>query len=371
MFLFSAQIIKLPVYQKPTKNLENISQLSGNMSASAAFIPAAHQTPLDDELAALALQFEELGVLSEPGKGKHPIDQPPDFEVAFASFQAELENYRTLLSDQKLAQSIGAAVHTDGALIGDITAQELQSHADHRFVLQLSNNDAEIEEPPRHIGQIEDRGIGEWMSTITDTISAQSVVDFSDDETKAGPSMTFTERQADTIKKMSMVFQCVACTEQVPRTSVVTTKCGHRFCTSCIKKLFMRSTQDEGLYPPKCCQQIIPSELVTKHMTADEVATLQLAAIEFTTHPRVYCSNLKCGSFIVPDHVDSSTQRADCPKCGTETCSQCLARYHHDSNCPIDPLMQHTMALAESSEWQTCNACHRIVEIMWGCNHME
>jgi hypothetical protein len=77
------------------------------------------------------------------------VDQPPDFRVAVSGFQTELKKYKNFLDDQKLARSIGAAVHTDGALIGHLTAQGIQSHAGHRFVLQLSNDDPEIESPPR------------------------------------------------------------------------------------------------------------------------------------------------------------------------------------------------------------------------------
>jgi len=340
------------------------------MSASVASIQPFHPAPVDDELAALTLQLEELGLVSDSSKGKHPIDQPPDFEVAFTSFQAELEEYKTFLSDQKLAQSIGAAVHADGNLIGDLTAQEIQSHADHRFVLQLSNDDPDIEAPPRSVGAQPDANIEDWMSTVTGTMAARSIVGSSDDETEAGPSMTYADRQADTLKKLSMMFQCVACTERVPRTNMVTAKCGHRYCADCAKNLFMRSTKDEEIYPPRCCKQPIPLALVARHMDTDELAAFQLATVEYATRDRVYCSNLACGSFIVPDRIDTSMQRADCPKCGTETCSRCLSSYHGDTACPDDPSMRETRELALSEGWQTCNACHRIVQLRTGCNHM-
>lgn len=180
---------------------------------SVATIYPFHPTPLDDELVALTLQLEELGLFSDAGKGKHPVDHPPDSEVAFASFQAELQEYKTFLGDQKLAQSISAAVHADGALIGDLAAQELQSHQDHRFVLQLSNDDPEIEAPSGSTGLSSQENVDDWMPIVADTVAAHSVADFSDDEIEDGPSMTYAERQADTLKKMSMKFQCIACTD--------------------------------------------------------------------------------------------------------------------------------------------------------------
>lgn len=156
------------------------------MSALTSAVRPCHPTLLDDELAALTLQLEEFGLASESSKGKHSINNPPDFEVAFSSFQAELEQYRIFLSDQKLAQSIGAAVHTDATVIGDITSQDVQAHEDRRYAVQLSNNDREIEAPPRHVDTDVQSNVEDWMSTVTSTIAAQSVVDFSDEEIDGG-----------------------------------------------------------------------------------------------------------------------------------------------------------------------------------------
>jgi hypothetical protein len=329
-----------------------------------------HPTQLDDELAALMFQLEELGVASEAGKGKYPVDYPPDSEVAFASFQAELQEYKTFLGDQKLAQSIGAAVHADGALIGDFAAQELQSHEDHCFVLQLSNHDPEIEAPPDPMDLSGQGNVDDWMSTIADTVAAHSVVEFSDDETEAGPSMTYAQRQADIFKKMSMDFQCIACTESCARTKMVMLKCGHRYCAKCAKTLFMHSTKDEGLFPPKCCKQPIPLLLVAKYMDDDELATFRLASVEFATKDKVYCSNRDCGMFIVPDNIDSGQHRATCSKCNIKTCSLCSFGYHHGSDCPDDPSIRQTRELARTLGWQTCQACNRVVQLRSGCNHM-
>lgn len=329
-----------------------------------------HSEPLGDELAALSLQLEELGLRSASGKGKYPVDHPPDFEIAFSSFQAELEMYRTFLGDQRLAQSMGAAVHTDEAIISDLTAQEIQSHADHHFVLQLSNDDPEIEAPPQSVGAQAERNIEDWMSTVTGTMAAHSVVDFSDEETEAGPSLTYSERQAVTIKKLNMEFHCIACTDRAPRANMVTAPCGHRYCGDCVKSLFMRSTKDESLYPPKCCKQHIPLASAARFLDETDLAVFQLAAVEFATQHRVYCSNLKCGMFIVPNNIESSLQRAFCSACGTETCTSCTNGYHPGHDCPDDPSLRQTQELAASLGWQTCQACKRVVQLWSGCNHM-
>ncbi|KAF1916403.1 ariadne RING finger [Ampelomyces quisqualis] len=208
------------------------------------------------------------------------------------------------------------------------------------------------------------------MSTVTGTVAAQSVIDVSEDETEAGPSMTFAERQGNAIQKLSMEYQCVACTDCQPRTHMVTAKCGHRYCANCAKGLFMRSTKDETYFPPKCCKQPIPLAFVERHMNADEIAIFQLATIEYETKKRTYCSNLSCGSFIPPDRIEAGSQRATCSRCGTETCSSCLNRYHQNSECPDDGALRETLNLAKEMGWQICQTCNRVVQLRSGCNHM-
>ncbi|KAL5387465.1 hypothetical protein PMIN02_008125 [Paraphaeosphaeria minitans] len=91
-------------------------------------VASSHPTSfLDDEIAALTLQLEEIGIYSEAGKGKYAVGNPPDIELAYGSFQAELQSYRAFRADQDLARSIGAAVYSDGPAIADLTAQEVQS----------------------------------------------------------------------------------------------------------------------------------------------------------------------------------------------------------------------------------------------------
>lgn len=75
---------------------------------------------------------------AQKSKGKHPINNPPDFEVACRSFQAELEMHKGRLDDWKMAQSIAYAVHEDGALIADLASKTFKltkiDHVDVRFL---------------------------------------------------------------------------------------------------------------------------------------------------------------------------------------------------------------------------------------------
>lgn len=337
---------------------------------SVVVTQASHSGCMDDELAALALQLEELGVYSDSGKGKHPMDQPPDIDLAYRQFQEELQAYTNFLADQKLAQSIGAAVHSDSIVIGDLTHQDVQAHEDRRFALELSSNDPEIEAPPPVVHGDLQGEVYDWMSTVSGNIAATSVVEFSDDETEAGPSMSYLERQADIIRKLSTEFKCCTCLDRFPRASMVKAKCGDRYCVGCVKELFMRSTKDEVLYPPRCCKQPIPLDLVARHMAPDELTIFELAVVEYATLNKTYCSNHDCNTFIVPDSVEPGTNRAVCPKCDTDTCSLCNKAFHGETDCPDDPALRQTRELARQMGWQTCYSCARVVQLRSGCNHM-
>jgi hypothetical protein len=103
---------------------------------------------LDDEIAALTFQLEEIGNSSSPAlqKGKHRADEPPDRLVALSNFRAELEATLTFFQDRKLAQSISQAIDTDALAIARATREERQSVQDRRIALQLS-------------GQVDHRGV--------------------------------------------------------------------------------------------------------------------------------------------------------------------------------------------------------------------
>ena len=299
------------------------------------------------------------------------MDQPPDIDVAYNHFQKELQAYTDFLADQKLAQSIGAAVHTDSAAIEALTSQDVQAHEDRRLAMGMSDIDPEFEAPPPSAHGNLQGEVRDWMSTVSGNNAAASVIEFSDDETEAGPAMSYLERQADTIKKLSTVYKCCACFDRFPRTSTLTTKCGHRYCIDCMKGVFMRSTKDEGLYPPRCCKRLLPLDLVAKHMDTNERATFDLAVVENATQKRKYCSNKACLTFIPPDHIEPDTDRVACPKCDTETCARCSNGFHPGTECPDDPELQQTLDFISKEDWQTCYHCDRVVDLWTGCNHIK
>lgn len=240
------------------------------MTDCATTVPS-HPTYLDDEIAALGLQLEEINFYETGRKGKYAVDHPPDAEVAYANFQTELETYRGFLSDQKLARSIASAVDTDARVIAGIVQEEAEARDDRRMAVQISHDDPEIEAAPLSV-ESELRGtISDWMSTVSETIAGNTVVEYSDDEDEAGSSMSYSERQADALGNLFKSFQCCVCCESFQSPFIIKLKCGDRFCVGCLKELFVRASRDETLFPVRCHKEPIPLALIERSMTTDEL----------------------------------------------------------------------------------------------------
>ncbi|PMD54127.1 uncharacterized protein K444DRAFT_699845 [Hyaloscypha bicolor E] len=60
----------------------------------------------DDESFALQLQLEEIEAQRELQSGKWTEDSPPDFALAFDTFETELKKALLLVEDPKFAYSI-------------------------------------------------------------------------------------------------------------------------------------------------------------------------------------------------------------------------------------------------------------------------
>ena len=321
------------------------------MSYDLIAIQPAHPANLDDEITALALQLEEINYNDEKQKGKYPADNPPDIELAFSTFQAEILAHIGFLSDLKLARSIAHAVDTDGQVIADITRGEAQAQQDRRLAFQISGDDPQLEAPSPYT---------EVDFNISTNISTQ--------EDNIGPSMTYAERQGEALEKISLTeSQCCVCCNHFRSYEIIRLQCEDLYCTDCLKGLFMRATKDQTLFPPRCCRQQIPLLLIAAELSADELDVFNSAEIEFSTKDRTYCCNVDCGRFIPPSQIRAD--RAECDRCSSATCAMCKNAFHRD-DCAADPSLQATLALATSQGWQRCFTCGALIELNVGCYHM-
>ena len=164
-----------------------------------------------------------------------------------------------------------------------------------------------------------------------------------------------------------VVYSCVACNMCEEENDMVHVPCGDYYCKHCTIQLFSLSMKDESLFPPRCCRQPIPLELVSIVLGAELQENFEHKAIEFFTADRTYCSQSTCGGFIPP--ISIKNEKATCPECGLITCTTCK-NAEHEGDCPANPEHQALMELAAKEGYQKCYQCKRLVEISTGCNHM-
>lgn len=141
----------------------------------------------------------------------------------------------------------------------------------------------------------------------------------------------------------------------------------HSYCHDCIKQLFTNACRDEELYPPRCCRQEIPIDLVISYLSHDEVVEFLDKTEEYTCSDRTYCWQPSCSKFITQDYISCSV--GECPSCYFDTCTLCK-KESHTGDCPDDPSMKLTLQTAAENGWQRCQGCHAIVELAHGCQHM-
>lgn len=133
--------------------------------------------------------------------------------------------------------------------------------------------------------------------------------------------------------------------------------------------MFRKASVDESLFPPRCCQLVIPISAAETYLTHNVVTLFNKKAVEFSTPSRVYCHEPKCSAFIGPTTSESTALR--CPDCPAVTCGFCRAKAHEGKECSdTDDLNDMAKDMMEKEGWQRCPECHHMVELTIGCYHI-
>jgi hypothetical protein len=302
----------------------------------------------DDQLLALQLQLDDVNVLDgtfDP-KGKRKAGDVPDNELAVHDFKTQLQAAVQQILDARLAHSFARALVMDANIIHQHTRDEAQATTDRRLARRLAGH-TDAETPPTPL-------------SVT-TPKAASV---------AGPSSSSSSAgDADPISSSasSKGSACVCCGDEALPLELIHALCADTYCVDCLKELFIRSTKDESLFPPRCCRQPIPFDRIADHLSNDEAHGFNAASFEFSTPNRTYCADPACGVFILPDNVHGDV--ATCQTCEKATCAICKQTGHY-SDCPEDTNIRTTLALATDNNWRRCGNCHRMVELNLGCNRI-
>ncbi|KAF2422873.1 hypothetical protein EJ08DRAFT_672707 [Tothia fuscella] len=314
-------------------------------------------------MAALALQLEELDCLTRTDKGKYAADSPPDSQMALLTFQEEMMQHLSFLNDVKIAHSFARAVDEDGPVIEELSRGDHQIVDDRQYAMRISGSDRELENPPA-AAPLNLLAIDDGRSEYTDLLDR-----FLDEkeEGMAGPSVSYTERQKLVLEGLPF-NKCVVCLDQFLVHEVLRLECKHVYCYGCMKQLFMRSTKDEGLFPPRCCKLPTPLILISGAFREQERAAFELATVEFSATNRTYCHVSACATFLLPSETEGT--RAKCGQCSEFTCIICKS-FFHEGECDKDSEFLATLSLGVTEGWQRCQKCGLMFDLFTGCFHMR
>ncbi|KAI6003030.1 hypothetical protein EDD15DRAFT_2157678 [Pisolithus albus] len=167
----------------------------------------------------------------------------------------------------------------------------------------------------------------------------------------------------------------------------------HAYCQPCLSHYILSKLDPDGNYngvlqtvvfPIKCpgCLQGVweegISDEVAGRILSEKDMALWHAQKLYDSMEKHYCPNPRC-SALVQVEEDPNEPMALCPECRETICIPCNVLWHHELTCaefqdlPEDersPEDQSVLLLAKAKNWRRCPACSRLVELMYGCNHI-
>ncbi|KAI5211484.1 hypothetical protein E4T38_01317 [Aureobasidium subglaciale] len=142
---------------------------------------------------------------------------------------------------------------------------------------------------------------------------------------------------------------CETCEENKIWFTVFNAPCGHRYCSECLTTLFDLCTRDEEVYPPRCCTQVSPLQLVRQGLSSELIEDFVKKSVEWKTKDRTYCYGTTCSAFIPPRHI--RTHVATSHECSRRTCPSCKESTH-TGDCAEDEALQQLLEAADREKWQ-------------------
>ncbi|TBU61117.1 hypothetical protein BD310DRAFT_957207 [Dichomitus squalens] len=182
-------------------------------------------------------------------------------------------------------------------------------------------------------------------------------------------------RVRDSVSHRLSRHECITCMERI-QGMAIRAPCGHYYDTGCMALLLDAAIRDESLFPPKCCQRLIPLASVLGHLSAEQRLTFEAKREEFSVQNRVYCAKPTCSRFLGAQQDrgrrSHASRRCPVPGCGTATCLRCRNEIKAGSKhyCSENDLDQSAIALAKDRGWARCPGCSNMVELSLGCYHM-
>jgi hypothetical protein len=290
-------------------------------------------------------------------KGKGKAGQYSDSELALSLWEAEISRAHEIIADNRLALSMSTATASDQHILAALQEQEMLAERD--WVLARS-----LEDDGTGPGS-NDPGVESHHEGPSSNFETESICEVIGSLAK----LSVMDGDHPLPAKSGPPDLCVSCMEKAHEGQIPQLPCGHHYCLSCIRELFLAATRNEELYPPRCCGNVFPPGLALRILTYKELSAFGAKAVEFTTTTRFYCGDPSCSAFIPPWSVTET--QATCPRCHRATHTVCRTLHENpDHECPVDEALQQVLTLGDVEQWRRCPQCRSLVELQQGCNHI-
>lgn len=166
-------------------------------------------------------------------------------------------------------------------------------------------------------------------------------------------------------------IRCVSCLQTFPNTEIARAPCKHCYCASCLRSMLEVSFGDIGLFPPRCCKQVIPLDLLSppsKPLDPSLLARYKAMEHNQKTKGDFHCFRPTCSTVIPQSSIQDTI--GICPKCNSKMCTNCTTAAHQGP-CPEDSGVPQLQRLAGEKGWSRCKQCNHLVELSKGCNHIS
>lgn len=157
-------------------------------------------------------------------------------------------------------------------------------------------------------------------------------------------------------------------------------KCGHVFCSECVKRHIEVRLLEGSLI--RCliyrCASLLTYGSCVNILTPrlKEMWEHRIKEDSIPVTNRVYCQNPRCSALTSETELSISTGlRRFCVKCGEPFCINCKAPWHNNMSCDRYNRLHRNLTtnermqqdLANQKMWRQCRKCQHIIERSHGC----
>ncbi|KAJ5158154.1 Zinc finger C6HC-type [Penicillium coprophilum] len=290
-----------------------------------------------DKRVILQLLLEDLDNLEDRQKGKQTAGHQTDLELGIACLREDIRITQISIDDEILALSTSTAIATDQKILASYQHEERLAHEDHQFALALSNGTSTSND-----------------NSDPSTVNKSTSTDDDDD--------TVSIVMGDLMGRINLSDNASDNGEGSSRIPPSRGTSIMRECASCFTK------NDEELYPPRCCGNVVPPGVALRVLNYEELRNFSERGLEWSAVDRLYCADPTCSKFIPPFAIQN--EHGTCPACHQQTHLPCRSLAHPRVDCPMDESLHAVLEMAEAENWRRCFNCRTMVELHLGCNHM-